>query len=143
MAGFRHLGDREVAAGYRIRLVRATFEAPDGSTFERDVVRDKRVVAVVPLLDDARHVLLVRQYRGPVDREMLEISAGLCDVEGEDDPEVTAVLVLTEWDEFRSADFAKIQDSMHQPAFVFDGRNVLDRQALEAAGFEYHGIGKS
>ena len=83
MGGFRHLGDREVAALDRLRVVRGRFEAPDGSTFERDVVRNQAVVAMVPVLDDGR-VLLVRQYRGPVDRWMLEIPAGLRDVPGED-----------------------------------------------------------
>lgn len=83
MTGFRHLGDREVAQLDRLRVVRGTFEAPDGSTFERDVVRNQAVVAIVPVLDDGASVLLVRQYRGPVDRHLLEIPAGLCDVEGE------------------------------------------------------------
>jgi ADP-ribose pyrophosphatase len=83
VTGFRHLGDREVAVLDRLRAVRATFEAPDGSTFERDVVRNQEVVAIVPVLDDGASVLLVRQYRGPVDRHLLEIPAGLCDVDGE------------------------------------------------------------
>lgn len=95
MSGFRHLGDREVAQLDRLRVVRGTFEAPDGSTFERDVVRNQEVVAMVPLLDDGRTVLLVRQYRGPVDRLMLEIPAGLCDVDGEP-PEGTARRELVE-----------------------------------------------
>jgi ADP-ribose pyrophosphatase len=96
VAGFRHLGDTEIAQLHRVTVVRALFEAPDGSTFERDVIRDKRVVAMVPLLDDGRSVLLVRQYRGPIDGELLEIPAGLCDIEGEDDPLVTAARELAE-----------------------------------------------
>lgn len=95
MTGFRHLGDREVAALDRIRVVRGQFEAPDGSTFERDVVRNQEVVAVVPVLDDGASVLLVRQYRGPIDRYLLEIPAGLCDVDGEE-PEATARRELVE-----------------------------------------------
>jgi 8-oxo-dGDP phosphatase len=95
MSGFRHLGDREVAALDRLRVVRGSFEAPDGSTFERDVVRNQQVVAMVPLLDDGRTVILVRQYRGPIDRHILEIPAGLCDVAGED-PEGTARRELVE-----------------------------------------------
>lgn len=94
--GFRHLGEEELVALHRIRVVRAHFEAPDGTAYERDVVRDKRVVAVVPLLDDGHTVVLVRQYRGPIDAWMTEIPAGLCDVEGEDDPEVTAQRELAE-----------------------------------------------
>ena len=84
MSGFRHLGDREIASLDRIRVVRGSYEAPDGSTFERDVVRNQAVVAVVPVLDDGETVLLVRQYRGPIDRELVEIPAGLCDVDGEE-----------------------------------------------------------
>lgn len=50
---------------------------------------------MVPVLADGTSVLLVRQYRGPVDRELLEIPAGLCDVDGED-PEATARRELVE-----------------------------------------------
>ncbi len=53
-----------------------------------------------------------------------------------------AVAVLTEWDEFRDLDFAKIYAGMEQPAFIFDGRNVLDLKALEGIGFRAFGIGK-
>jgi UDPglucose 6-dehydrogenase len=52
-----------------------------------------------------------------------------------------AIAVLTEWDEFVQYDWQKIYDGMQKPAFVFDGRNILDRTALEAIGFEYQGIG--
>ncbi|CAM3674207.1 UDP-glucose 6-dehydrogenase [Flavobacterium chungbukense] len=52
-----------------------------------------------------------------------------------------AVAVLTEWDEFTTYDWQKIYDSMHKPAFVFDGRNILDAKQLESIGFIYHGIG--
>jgi ADP-ribose pyrophosphatase len=82
-AGFRHLGDATVAEMARGRLVTATFAGPDGTSFTRDVVRALPVVAMVPLLADGVSVLLVRQYRGPLDAEVAEIPAGLCDVEGE------------------------------------------------------------
>ncbi len=52
-----------------------------------------------------------------------------------------AIAVLTEWDEFVYYDWQKIYDGMQKPAFVFDGRNILDKKALEAIGFEFHGIG--
>lgn len=54
-----------------------------------------------------------------------------------------AIAVLTEWDEFKEANFESIFESMRKPAFLFDGRNLLDRQALETIGFEVHAIGKS
>jgi UDPglucose 6-dehydrogenase len=53
-----------------------------------------------------------------------------------------ALAVLTEWDEFRGLDFAKIHAGMHKPAFVFDGRNILPRAALEQLGFRVFAIGK-
>ena len=53
-----------------------------------------------------------------------------------------AVAVLTEWDEFVDYDWQKIYDNMMKPAFVFDGRNILNREKLEEIGFKYYGIGK-
>lgn len=94
MTGFRHVADTEIATLARLRVVRAAFEAPDGSLFERDVVRNHEVVAMVPLFADGT-VCLVRQYRGPIDREILEIPAGLCDVANEP-PESTAARELME-----------------------------------------------
>jgi UDPglucose 6-dehydrogenase len=52
-----------------------------------------------------------------------------------------AVAVLTEWDEFAQYDWQKIYDSMQKPAFVFDGRNILDGSKLKEIGFVYQGIG--
>lgn len=53
-----------------------------------------------------------------------------------------AIAVLTEWDEFKKADFAAIHASMQKPAFLFDGRNILDHRRLAETGFEVHAIGK-
>lgn len=55
--------------------------------------------------------------------------------------EAHAIAILTEWDEFKEYDWQKIYDSMLKPAFVFDGRNVLDAEKLRKIGFEYQGIG--
>ena len=52
-----------------------------------------------------------------------------------------AIAVLTEWDEFKKYDWQRIYNGMQKPAFVFDGRNVLNRKALETIGFVYKGIG--
>ena len=53
-----------------------------------------------------------------------------------------AIAVVTEWDEFKTLDFARIQAEMKHPAFLFDGRNILDLPRLRALGFRAHGIGK-
>ena len=52
-----------------------------------------------------------------------------------------AVAILTEWDEFKKYDWQRIYDNMQKPAFVFDGRNILNREVLETIGFVYKGIG--
>jgi UDPglucose 6-dehydrogenase len=52
-----------------------------------------------------------------------------------------AIAVLTEWDEFKTADFAAIYQQMHKPAFIFDGRNLLKKNHLAELGFQYRGIG--
>ena len=53
-----------------------------------------------------------------------------------------AVAILTEWDEFKDLDYKRIYDSMAKPAFLFDGRNLLDHNKLREIGFEVYAIGK-
>ena len=53
-----------------------------------------------------------------------------------------AIAILTEWDEFRAYDWKKIYDNMKKPAFVFDGRNILDADKLKSIGFIFQQIGK-
>lgn len=52
-----------------------------------------------------------------------------------------AIAVLTEWDEFKTYDWQKIYDSMLKPAFIFDGRNLLNAAEMESIGFVYQAIG--
>jgi UDPglucose 6-dehydrogenase len=52
-----------------------------------------------------------------------------------------AIAILTEWDEFKNYDWQKIYDSMLKPAFVFDGRNLLDANKMNEIGFVFHAIG--
>ncbi len=53
-----------------------------------------------------------------------------------------AVAVVTEWDEFRTLDFARIYQAMTKPAFVFDGRNILPADRLRELGFRVYAIGR-
>lgn len=50
--------------------------------------------------------------------------------------------ILTEWDEFKDYDWKRIKDSMKKPAFIFDGRKLLDRKKIESLGFVYYAIGE-
>lgn len=53
-----------------------------------------------------------------------------------------ALLVLTEWDAFKTLDFESIYQKMLKPAWIFDGRNILDRARLQSIGFKVYSIGK-
>ncbi len=53
-----------------------------------------------------------------------------------------AIAVVTEWDEFKALDYQKIHRTMNQPAFIFDGRNILDLAKLREIGFRASGIGR-
>jgi len=50
--------------------------------------------------------------------------------------------VMTEWKEYKDLDFEKIFAAMEKPAFVFDGRNILDHRRLFEIGFNVYPIGK-
>jgi ADP-ribose pyrophosphatase len=92
---FRQIGQRARFDGGFFQVVTATFVGPDGFTFEREVVRHPGAVCVVPLEADGRHVLMIRQYRGAVDRNVLELPAGKRDIPDED-PAVCASRELVE-----------------------------------------------
>ena len=53
-----------------------------------------------------------------------------------------AAAVLTEWDEFKTYDWAKIKEGMKKPSFVFDGRKLLNKKELNRLGFAYYAIGE-
>jgi UDPglucose 6-dehydrogenase len=52
------------------------------------------------------------------------------------------VAILTEWDQFRQLDWQQIHGKMFKPAFLFDGRNILDHATLRQIGFRVYAIGK-
>ena len=57
--------------------------------------------------------------------------------------EAHAIAILTEWDEFKNYDWKTIYEQMLKPAFVFDGRRLLDTNNMESIGFNYYKIGQS
>jgi len=68
-------------------------------------------------------------------------------IEYEEDPykaadKAHAVAILTEWDLYKELDYEKIYSTMEKPAFIFDGRNILDHQKLFKIGFNVYPLGK-
>ena len=53
-----------------------------------------------------------------------------------------AIALLTEWDQFKTLDYERIYEKMLKPAFVFDGRRILDREQLKSLGFRMYTIGE-
>lgn len=53
-----------------------------------------------------------------------------------------ALVICTEWDEFANLDFHRIFDSMMKPAYIFDGRKILNHSELQKIGFHVQTIGK-
>ncbi|HEY3782520.1 MAG TPA: UDP-glucose/GDP-mannose dehydrogenase family protein [Fimbriimonadaceae bacterium] len=68
----------------------------------------------------------------------LEYADGLYDVAIDAD----ALILVTEWNEFRNMDLGRMRSTMNQ-GLLYDGRRIYDRATVEQAGFEYHVIGES
>jgi 8-oxo-dGTP pyrophosphatase MutT (NUDIX family) len=135
--GFRHLADEVRYTGWRISLAEAAFEAPDGTRFTRDIVRHPGAVAVVPLTEHGT-VLLVRQYRGAVDGELLEIPAGTRDVEGEA-AETTARRELEEEVGVRARSMRLLGTIYNSPGFCDEETLIYLARGLEAVEPQRHG----
>ena len=56
--------------------------------------------------------------------------------------ETNVVAILTEWNEFNDYDWELIYDNMNKPAYIYDGRNIMNKEKLEKIGFKYIAIGK-
>ena len=52
------------------------------------------------------------------------------------------IAIMTEWDEFKNYDWNKIYSKIKKPAFIFDGRNILDFEKIKKLGFNYIGLGR-
>jgi 8-oxo-dGTP pyrophosphatase MutT (NUDIX family) len=139
-SGFRRLREREIHDGFLITVVEGEFETPDGETITRDIVRHPGAVSVVPL--DGDEFVLVRQFRAPAEKDLLEIPAGKRDVPDEP-PETTAVRELAEEVGFTAnelvplASFYNSVGFSDEYSFVFLATDLhpvpLDRQGAEEA----------
>jgi UDPglucose 6-dehydrogenase len=127
-------------AGKRIAIFGFAFKANTGDTRESPALAVAR-----DLLAERAHVVVTDPKALPNARADLARMDGV--VEFEEDPYAAAagshaIAVLTEWDIYRTLDYRRIFDAMIKPAFVFDGRNVLDHEALYSIGFNVFPIGK-
>jgi len=127
-------------AGKRIAIFGFAFKADTGDTRESPAIKVCRKLA-------GEHAKVVVTDPKAIENARIEMSDLLDQITFEEDPYVAAegahaVAILTDWKEYKTLDYQRIYDSMAKPAFIFDGRNMLDHQALFEIGFEVYSIGK-
>jgi UDPglucose 6-dehydrogenase len=127
-------------AGKRIALFGAAFKANTSDTRESPALAVCRA-----LLAERAKVVITDPYA--LDNARAALGDAAERVVFEPDPYVAAkhahaIAVLTEWSHFAELDYEAVYDSMVKPAFVFDGRNILDHDKLYAIGFNVYAIGK-
>ena len=129
--GFRVVGTTPVSRAGFLSLETRHVVAPDGSTFDRHVVRHPGAVVVVPL--DGDEAVLVRQFRAAVGSEVLELPAGKRDVPGEP-PEVTAARELEEEIGCRAAAIEPLCEFYNSPGFTDEHTFVFLASGLTETG---------
>jgi UDPglucose 6-dehydrogenase len=127
-------------AGKRIALFGVAFKANTSDT------RDSPALAVCrELLEERAQVVITDPYA--LDNARVALSDVAEQVIFEPHPyaavqDAHAIAVLTEWPQFAELDYQAIYEAMIQPAFIFDGRNILDHKKLYKIGFNVYAIGK-
>lgn len=128
-------------AGKRVVLLGAAFKANTSDTRESPALDVCRA-----LLEERADVVMSDPHALDSAREDLGELAGR--VSFEPDPylaarDAHAIAIMTEWPEYAGLDYEKIYQAMKRPAFVFDGRNILDHKALYDIGFNVYAVGKA
>jgi len=131
-------------AGKKIAVLGFAFKKDTNDTREspaiavcRDLLSEQAMVAVYDPKVPADEIRLDLLGKGGSNPNLSVAPSAYEAAEG-----AHALAVATEWDEFKTLDFEKIYAVMSKPAFIFDGRNILDLQKLRDLGFRASGIGK-
>jgi UDPglucose 6-dehydrogenase len=127
-------------AGKRVALFGAAFKAHTSDT------RESPALAVCRALLE-EHAQVVISDPHALDNFRADLGPAAAQVIFEPDPYTAAsgahaIAILTEWPHFTDLDYQAIYQSMVKPAFIFDGRNILDHQRLFEIGFNVYAIGK-
>jgi 8-oxo-dGDP phosphatase len=121
-------GRERVVSGEVVSVRRDTVRMPDGQEVGREVIEHPGAVGIVAM-DEAGQVLLIRQYRHPVGRQLWEIPAGLRDVDGEP-PLATARRELLEEVGYLAADWQVLADFFTSPGITSERLRVYLARGL-------------
>lgn len=113
-SGFRIVGGEVVAETPFLRVEEMALEGPDGDVTPRSVVRIGGAVALVAV--DGDEIVMIRQYRTPLDRAILELPAGKLDVPGEE-PRAAAARELAEETGFVAGNLELISRYFTSPGY--------------------------
>jgi len=127
-------------AGKQVALFGFAFKADTGDTRESPAIFITR-----RLLEE--HAKVVVTDPQALKNARIDLQDVIDQVTFEPDPYKAAegahaLAVITEWKEYQNLDYVKIYAAMEKPAFIFDGRNILDHQELYRIGFNVYPIGK-
>jgi UDPglucose 6-dehydrogenase len=127
-------------ASKRIALFGAAFKANTSDTRESPALAVCRA-----LLEERAEIVLTDPHA--LDNARADLGPSARFVCFEPDPYAAAkgshaIAILTDWDQYIDLDYDAIYKSMVKPAFIFDGRNILDHKKLHSIGFNVYAIGK-
>jgi len=127
-------------AGKRIVLLGFAFKANTSDTRESPAIFVARKLLT-------EHARLVISDPKALDNARIDLHDCVDQIEFCEDPyaasnKAHAIAIMTEWDQYKELDYARIFKHMEKPAFIFDGRNILDHEALFNIGFNVFTIGK-
>ena len=125
----------------KIAIFGFAFKADTGDTRESPAF-----YAVKQLLEERANVVICDPQAIP--NAQIDLAGVKGNISYEADPYkaaegAAAIAIFTEWSDFKELDYQKIYDVMSHPAFMFDGRNIVDHQALYEIGFNVYPIGMS
>ena len=137
-------------ADHFIGMISSRFPSFEGKTFavlglsfkpNTDDMREAKSVEIIEkLLERKAAVKVFDPVAMPVAKKMLN-SVTFCSSAYEACDSADAMLLVTEWREFKQLNLEKIKNGMKQ-AVIFDGRNIYDPSRKEKMGFEYYSIGR-
>jgi UDPglucose 6-dehydrogenase len=106
-----------------------------------DDIREAPALEVIHLLQNEGAVVHAYDPQAMKGASLILRGVQLCETPYQVAENADALILATEWNEFKQLDFARIQQSMHQPIIV-DGRNLWDPEQMRAYGFTYFSIGR-